>query len=116
MRRWSTAEAEIGWRGYEALAKMILPDAVDHHAGREVAGLLRHPAGQFQPAARSAWNREVAGSENFRHASRHDVARRPRVTTALQSRIGWRELTNGVGRRYGCQGIFFFQPHQFLTQ
>ena len=50
MRRPFAAEAEIARRGDDALAEMVLPEAIDHHAGRERMLRAGDPPGQFDAA------------------------------------------------------------------
>ena len=51
VRRRLAAPAEIAGRADEAVAEMMQPDAVDHHAGGERVVLAGDGAGQLQPAA-----------------------------------------------------------------
>ena len=54
MRRRSAGVAEIVGRSDDALAEMMLPDAVDHHArGQRVVG-AGEPTGQGQTPAAAA--------------------------------------------------------------
>ena len=51
VRRPLAALAEIVGRADQALAEMVLPDPVDHDAGRQRVVGARQPVGQFEPAA-----------------------------------------------------------------
>src|SRR6185503_20767408 len=51
MCRWRAKFPIIVRRTNDALAKVVLPDAIHHHAGGERIVLARNPARQFPPPA-----------------------------------------------------------------
>ena len=64
MRRRLAADAEVVGRLHQPAAEVILPDAIDHHAGRQRIVGAREPLGQFQPAAPFCIRRKVDWPRN----------------------------------------------------
>ena len=63
MRRPLAHDAEIAGRADDALAEMIMPDAIHHHARRQRILRVRQPLRQRRPPAR--WIRRPAGGTIF---------------------------------------------------
>src|ERR1051325_3194622 len=81
MRRRRTEFSKIIRRAHDALAEMMLPDSIYHHArGHRIVG-TRDPFGQLQPPASVRdWFAFITG-EQSRKASRHNRPK-PIVTSA----------------------------------
>ena len=76
MRGRLAAQTEVRRRGHQPLAKVMLPDAVDHDARRQRMVGPSEPGRQFATAAGAGGNVErLAGGEKLRHVSRR--GRRP---------------------------------------
>ena len=76
MRRRRRLVAEVVGRADEAVAEMVLPDAIDHDAGGQRIGRARDGVGELEPAAAVAEARAILAGQDFEEAARHDLARR----------------------------------------
>src|SRR4051812_48489497 len=79
--------AEIVGRAHDALAEMVLPDAVNQHARREWMVGPGKPAGQLQPAA-AVVDRFLSGAgEHLGEMPRDYRAEPGKVTADVQRHI-----------------------------
>ena len=74
MRRPFAALAEIVGGADQALAEVVLPDPIDHDAGRQRMVGARQPVGQLPPAAPLGDPRRVLARQDAREAARHGLA------------------------------------------
>src|SRR5437667_8061479 len=73
-------QAEIAGSAHNAGAEMMLPDAVDHHAGRERVAWIRDRLRQFQAAAAFVeWNRGAV-AQDTQKAPRNGIAEIVRIS------------------------------------
>src|SRR5262245_59463714 len=78
MRRRLAARAEVAGRADEALAEVVQPDTVDHHARGERVVLARDGAGELQSAGAVLEGLALLGRKD-----REELAR------DLCTRVGW---------------------------
>src|SRR6266852_1991348 len=81
MRRPGTELAKIPRSAHDPLAKVMLPDPVDHDASGQRIGRTGDPARQLHPAAAPRNRRLVLTGKDAREAARHELAK-PIITTA----------------------------------
>ena len=79
MRGARPLKAKIAWRGDDAATEMMVPGAVDHHAGRQRILLIGEPRGQRAAASsrgqpRRRCNRRVGRIEDGQEARVHFLA------------------------------------------
>src|ERR1700730_15679747 len=74
MRRLLSLFAEVARRADDALAEMILPNAVPHDAGRQWMVRPGDPLSQFQPAAALGDGRLLLAGQDDGEAARHYIA------------------------------------------
>ena len=82
MRRQPAVEAEIAGRLHQPLAKVVVPDAIDHHPGRERIRRAADPAGQRQRGARPRAHRPAVTSD----ADGRDRRRAPPLRAVASAR------------------------------
>ncbi len=89
MARRFAAEPEVGRRRDDSPAEVVLPDPVDHHAGRQRIVGSRQPVRQLEPAARVRRNRGwrlTVEERETRHAARNDLAGTGGIAAPLKRR------------------------------
>ena len=96
MRGTLAHEPEVAGRAHDALPEMVVPDAVDHNAGREGVVRTGEPAGQRGAAARRA---AVKGRR---------VRGRFRIEQSQEAGLHFLERGGVIGKRkdmgLGCRG------------
>ena len=100
MRGSAAAGAEVVLRRYQAGAEMVLPDTVDHDAGRERIARVREPLGQLQPTTAGARRQRVA-AEDREESPRHQIARSFRIAALVQPGVVWLSVHHAIGHRRG---------------
>ena len=76
MRGPLAQDAEVARRAHQTLAEMLLPDAVDEHAGRERIGRAGNRLGQLFPPAAGDIRRGLVRAEHLDKPTRHLGAKR----------------------------------------
>ena len=97
MRRRLAARTEVVGSFHQALAKVILPNAIHHHAGRERILRPREPLRQFEAAAARGSIRELASTQNFKEAARHFIPQFIRLAPQLNPGVTRRPFADRIG-------------------
>ena len=87
VRRPVALRAEVARRVDQAGAEVVLPDAVDDHAGRQRRALGDDGVGQFEPAAALRERPRRVGRQHRQEAARHDRAGAGRVAAHLHGHV-----------------------------
>ena len=77
---------------------MVLPDAVDHHAGRQRVLRIGQPVGQLQAAAALAIGGQRLAAEDLQEAARRLGAEVHRVAALVDADVVRLALADGVAR------------------
>src|SRR5437879_944802 len=108
MSRWLAAHSEVVGRADEAAAEMILPDAVDHHAGGKRVVWPGEPASEFEPAAALGAFRQCAAAEGSDEPARCFFAGPVWLAAQLEPRVVRGAFHHAVGhlaRAFDQQGL-----------
>ena len=120
MGRRLAAEPEIGRRGDDPPAEVVLPDPVDHHAGRQAdcPGCVSQRASSSRPlpVRRNSRRRLAVQEREPRDPARHDVARTVGIAPPLERGVDRLPLANGVAPGKVRRQRRPLEPDQFLTQ
>src|SRR5262245_57242597 len=99
MRRSFAHRAEVTRRADQALAEMMLPDAVDDHAGRERVVFVRDRIGQFEPSAALRKRRGVIWAQYGEKPSRGVFADILRAAANMHLHVLRRAVLERVNER-----------------
>src|SRR5438128_12542338 len=84
----------------DAFAKMMLPDAIDHHAREKQIGATEHALSEFQPSGTGGFNGLVAG-DGFEESAMHLIAGRFVIAADEDALVDTRTIGGGDDTGWG---------------
>src|SRR5437867_4191950 len=118
MSRWLAAHSEVVGRADEAAAEMILPDAVDHHAGGKWVVWPGEPASEFEPAAALGAFGQCAAAEGSDETTRCFLTGPVRLAAHLESRVvrgAFHHAVGHVARAFDEQGLKLIRVFRHIS-
>ena len=98
MRRRASSGPKIAGRRNQPLAKMMLPNPVHHHSGRQRIRSAGQPIGQLQPTAAGRIGRNSLAAQNLQTAPRLFGPLSGRLAAQMDRRILRLSLGDRVGQ------------------
>src|SRR5207253_5154411 len=93
--------AEIAWRGDDASAEVVHPDAVGHDTGSQRIVLAGNRLGKLQTAAPPGEWRGVAATQNGQETPRRFLTRHCWVTAKRDAHVGYlRRILESMQHRF----------------